>query len=81
MTKDDIFKKFINDEGCLDMKSVTRELLLSILFCGNRKKYLSLYEEYKKLQIQRTTIDNKKYFAKITEEMLLHLQNFKLINM
>lgn len=88
LTKDDIFKKFIGDESLLiylpdnpDMKSVTRELLLSILFYGNRNKYLSLYEEYKELQIQRTTTGNTKYYAKVTEEMFSHLQNFKPINL
>lgn len=88
LTKDDIFRKFIGDESLFiylpdnpDMKSVKRELLLSILFFGNRSKYLSLYEEYKELQIQKTTTGNKKYYAKITEEMLSHLQNFKPINL
>jgi len=88
LTKDDIFKKFIGDESLLiylpdnpDMKSITRELLLSILFYGNRSKYLSLYEEYKELQIQRTTTGNRKYYAKVTEEMLSYLQNFKPINL
>ena len=88
LTKDDIFKKFIGDESLLiylpdnpDMKSITRELLLSILFYGSRNKYLSLYEEYKELQIQRTTTGNTKYYAKVTEEMLSHLQNFKPINL
>ena len=52
------------------MKSITRELLLSILFYGNRAKYLSLYEEYKELQIQRTMTGNKKFIDKVTEEML-----------
>ena len=64
-----------------DMKSINRELLLSILFYGNRAKYLSLYEEYKELQIQLTMIGNKKFIDKVTEEMLQHLHNFKPINM
>lgn len=88
LTKNDIFKKFLGDEELLsylpdnsDMKSITRELLLSILFYGNRVNYLSLYEEYKELQIQRTTTGNKKFIAKVTEEMLQHLHNFKPINM
>lgn len=88
LTKEDIYKKFIGDENLLsylpdnpDVKSISRELLLSILFFANRDKYLSLYEEYKDLQIQRTTTGNKKYIAKITEEMLAHLRNFKPVNM
>ena len=88
LTKDDILKKFIGDEQLLsylpdnlDIKSITRELLLSILFYGNRNKYLSLYEEYKELQIQKTTTGNTKYYAKVTDEMLSHLQNFKPINL
>jgi len=65
LIKDDIFKKFIGDEQLLsykpdnlDIKSITWELLLSILFYGNRNKYLSLYEEYKDLQIQKTKAGN-----------------------
>lgn len=88
LTKEDIYKKFIGDENLLlylpdnpDVKSISRELLLSILFFANREKYLSLYEEYKDLQIQRTTTGNKKYIANITEEMLAHLRNFKPVNM
>ena len=88
MTKEDIYKKFLGDENLLsylpdnpDMKSISRELLLSILFFANREKYLALYEIYKDLQIQRTTTGNKKYIAKITEEMLVHLRNFKPVNM
>ena len=88
LTKEDIYKKFLGDENLLsylpdnpDMKSISRELLLSILFFANREKYLALYEIYKDLQIQRTTTGNKKYIAKITEEMLVHLRNFKPVNM
>ena len=83
-----IYKKFIGDENLLsylpdnpDVKSISRELLLDILFFANRDKYLSLYEEYKDLQIQRTTTGNKKYIANLTEEMLAHLRNFKPVNM
>ena len=59
LVKDDIFKKFIEDSNLLtylpdspDIKSISRELLLSILFYAGRDKYLSLYEQYKNLQIQ-----------------------------
>ena len=88
LTKEDIYKKFIGDENLMnylpdtpDLKSISRELLLSILFYGNREKYLSLYEEYKNLKIQRSTTGNRKFIANVTEEMLKQLKDFQPINM
>ena len=51
------------------LTSLTREFLLSVLFYGNRDKYLDLYEEYKDIEIQKSTTGNKKYVANITDEM------------
>ena len=86
LTFDDISKYYFiqivkRSKDNPDMKSISRELLLSILFFANREKYLALYEIYKDIQIQRTTTGNKKYIAKITEEMLVHLRKFKPVNM
>ena len=66
LVKEDIFKEFENDQNLLcnlpdspDKKSLSRELLLNILFYANREKYLNLCEEYKNLQIQRYIMGNK----------------------
>lgn len=76
MTKEYIFQKFNNDPNLLSylpdnvqLTSLTREFLLSVLFYGNRDKYLDLYEEYKDIQIQKSTTGNKKYVALVTDEM------------
>lgn len=51
------------------LTSLTHEFLLSVLFYGNRDKYLDLYEEYKDIEIQKSTTGNKKYVAFVTDEM------------
>ena len=73
LTKEDIFKNFFGDQALLayipdnrDIRCITREYLLSVLFSSNREKYLELYVKYKDIQIQKATIGNKKYYAKIT---------------
>ena len=88
LTKDCIFKEFVNDENLLaylpdnpDIRCISREFLLSILFYGAREKYLKLYEIYKDMQIQKSTTGNKKYIAQISEEMLEHLKNFQPVNL
>ena len=88
LVKEHIFKEFENDENLLcylpdspDIKSLSRELLLSILFYANREKYLNLYEQYKNLQIQGYRTGNKKFVAQITTELLNHLKNFQPINL
>lgn len=87
LTKEDIFRKFEGDDNLLaylpdepDIKSISRELLLSILFYGDREKYLKLYEEYKDLEMQKSTTGNKKYIAQVSEEMLMHLRNFQPVD-
>ena len=79
LTKEDIFKVFVNDETLLaylpdnpDISCITREYLLSVLFFS--KKHLELYSKYKDIQIRRTTTGNKKYFASVTNEMLDRLK-------
>ena len=63
-----------------DIKSISRELLLSKLFYSSRDKYLSSYEQYKDLEMQRLTTGNCNFFARISEEMLANLKNYKPIN-
>ena len=88
LTKEDIFKLFAGDENLLsylpdnpDVRSLSREFLLSVLFFGARDKYLTLYEKYKDIQFQKTTTGNKKFIAKISDEMLEHLKNFQPVNL
>ena len=88
LTKEDIFKVFANDETLLaylpdnpDIRCIIREYLLSVLFFSNREKYLELYSKYKDIQIQKTTTGSKKYFARITNDMLDRLKAFKSINL
>ena len=87
LVKEDIFKEFQNDQDLLcylptpDIKSLSRKLLLSILFYANREKYLNLYEQYKNLQIQRSTTENKKFLTQITVEMLNHLKSIQPVNL
>ena len=88
LTKEHIYKEFLNDENLMaylpdnaDIRCISREFLLSVLFFGNRQKYLKLYEDYKDIQLQKTTTGSKKFYANITQEMFNHLRNFKPINM
>ena len=88
LTKDDIFKNFINDEELLaylpdnpDIRCITREYLLSVLFFSNREKYLQLYSKYKDIQLQKSTSENRKFYAKITIEMMDKLKHFQPINL
>ena len=62
-----------------DIRSLSREFLLSVLFFGARDKHLTLYEKYKDIEFQKSTTCNKKYIAKISEEMMGHLKNFQSI--
>ena len=88
LTKEHIFNEFINDQTLLeflpdnpDIRCLSREFLLSVLFFGARDKYLKLYETYKDIQLQKSTTGNRKFYAKITPQMFEHLKNFKPINM
>ena len=88
LTKAHIYQEFINDENLMaylpdnpDIRCLSREFLLSVLFFGAREKYLKLYESYKNIELQKSTTGNKKYFAKITTEMYGHLKNFKPTNL
>ncbi len=54
LVKEDIFKEYNGDQNLLsylpdspDIKSLSRELLLSILFYADREKYLNLYDNTK----------------------------------
>ena len=64
-----------------DIRYLSREFLLSVLFFGAREKYLKLYEIYKDIQLQKSTTGNRKFFAKITPEMHGHLKNFNPVNL
>ena len=64
-----------------DVRGLSREFLLSVLFFAARQKYLLLYEKYKDIQIQKTTTGNKKFIAKISEQMLDNLKKFKPVNL
>ena len=88
LTKENIFKKFIGDNELLsylpDNSSpayISREFLLSVLFYDNREKYLELYQQYKEIEIQKSTTGNKKFVAIITDEMKNLLQNYQPINL
>ena len=47
-----------------DIRYLSREFLLSVLFFGAREKYLKLYEIYKDIQLQKSMTGNRKFFAK-----------------
>ena len=88
LTKENIFKKFIGDNELLsylpDNSSpayISREFLLLVLFYDNREKYLELYQQYKEIEIQKSTTGNKKFVAIITDEMKNLLQNYQSINL
>ena len=88
LTKECIFRKFSNDPILLSylpdnvpISSITREFLLSVLFYRNREKYLELYEEYKKIETQKSTCGNKKFTAIISEESKQLLKNYRPIDM
>ena len=74
LTKEHIYKEFFNDENLMaylpdnaDIRCISRKFLLSVLFFGNRLKYLKLYEDYK---LQKTTTESKKFYENIMQEML-----------
>jgi len=69
---------FIPDDP--DVKSISQEFLLSVLFYAGRDKYLSLYEQYKDLEMQRSTTGKRKFIAKISDEMLINLRNYNPVN-
>jgi len=88
LTKEHIFSKFVNDNNLLSylpdnapLTSISREFLLSVLFYGDRDKYLDLYEEYKNIQIQKSTTGNRKFTAIITDEMRELLKNYNPVDL
>ena len=88
LTKEHIFKIFQENNNLLqylpdhpDLRTIPREFLLSVLFYEDREKYLDLYEEYKEIQIQKSTTGNKKFIAKITTEQLGYLRNYQPVNL
>ena len=88
LTKEYIFQKFLNDQNLLsylpdnvNLTGITREFLLSVLLYGSKEKYLQLYEEYKNIQIQKSTSGNRKFVAIITEETKELLKQYKPIDL
>ncbi len=76
---DDIeLKKYIPDE--LKLHSITRELLLSILACVRKDKYLHLYSIYKQIKVERTTGNNKLFSLNIDENYLKKLSEYRCVN-
>ena len=88
LTKKHIFEKFVNDQNLLSylpdnipLTSITREFLLSVLFYGDRNKYLDLYDEYKEIQTQKSTSGNRKFTATVTDEMLELLKIYNPVDL
>lgn len=88
LTKENIFQKFIGDPELLSylpdnisLAYISREFLLSVLFYGNREKYLELYQQYKKIEVQKSMTGNKKFVAVVTDEMKNLLQNYDPIDL
>ena len=82
LTKEYISAKFQNDENLLaylpdniQLTIISREFLLSVLFYGDRNKYLELYEEYK------NTTGNKRFKEVITNEIIESLKNYNPIDL
>ena len=65
----------------IQLTSITRIFLLSVLFYGDCNKYLELYEEYKNIQVQKSTTGNKRFKAIVTNEIIDSLKNYKLIDL
>ena len=88
LTKKYIFEKFVNDQNLLSyipdnvpLTSINREFLLSVLFNGYRNKYLDLYDQYKEIQIQKSTSGNRKFTAIVTKEMIELLKNYNPVDL
>ena len=85
VTKKHIFEKFINEQNLFSylppLTSITREFLLSVLFYGDRNKYLELYDQYKDIQIQKSTSGNRKFTATVTNEMIELLKNYNPVDL
>ena len=71
LTKSHIYNEFIGDDNLMaylpdesDIRYLSREFLLSVLFFCAREKYLKLYEIYKDIQLQKSMTGNRKFFAK-----------------
>ena len=60
----------------LKLTSITRELLLSILFYVKRDKYLNLYGIYKTKKVERAINDIKVYNVKIKDDIFDKLKTY-----
>ena len=83
MTKQHIFQQFVGDDELqkylpnnLKLTSITRELLLSILFYVKRDKYLNLYGIYKTKKIERAINGIKVYNVKIKDDLFDKLKAY-----
>ena len=83
LTKQHIFQQFVGDDELqkylpnnLKLTSITRELLLSILFYVKRDKYLNLYGIYKTKKVERAINGIKVYNVKIKDELFDKLQTY-----
>ena len=65
----------------VSLASETRDFLLSVLFCGNRDKYLDHYQKYKDIEIQKSTTGDKKYAAIVNDEMVDLLKQYNSIDL
>lgn len=88
LTKSHIYQEFIGDQDLLKylpdnlkLTSITRELLLSILFYIKRDKYLNLYGLYKNKKIERATNGIKVYNIKIKDDLFNKLRNYSSVGM
>ena len=83
LTKQHIFQQFVGDNELqkylpnnLKLTSITRELLLSILFYVKRDKYLNLYGIYKAKKVERAINGIKVYNVKIKDDLFDKLKTY-----
>ena len=80
-----LYQKGGNDQKILNLENFIYPM--ELLGDENYKKFglkeifAFLYEQYKNLQIQRSTTGNRKFVSQITTEMMNHLKNFQPVNL
>ena len=86
LTKQHIFQQFVGDDELqkylpnnLKLTSITRELLLSILFYVKRDKYLNLYGIYKTKKVEKAINGIKVYNATIKDDLFDKLKTYTIV--
>ena len=83
MRKIDILEIFKNDSELMsyipddiNINSLNRDFLLSVLMTGNQEKYFSLYKQYKEIMAEKEDKRLQKYVLPISETLKTKLMEY-----